>query len=360
MEEYKIWLGLVLGSNCPNGTDVVNSGIAPKTFYETRKAWHAYSFFTKKQMERALAIPLEQAVCIKEENQKQDIDVLSYEDERYPKMFRAIQKSPIVLYFQGDVELLNKPYIISVVGTRHPDREGIKICRDICVDFAGFDIAIASGLAQGLDSIAHKSCLDHNGKTIAFLGTPLDQYYPITNKSLQQEIAQKGLLISEYPLGCKTYPSFFLERNRLIAACAMGVCIVQAKEKSGTLATARLAQEFDKVVFCVPGSILNPLHDGTNHLIVYDGAYPLVSAKQALELLGVSGTSTVSQPIKPKLNLSAEEKIVYQCFGKEALSTNQIFQITHMPMAKLKIILSKLELEDIIKSQSAGVYFKKN
>ncbi|MEG1801138.1 MAG: DNA-processing protein DprA, partial [Oscillospiraceae bacterium] len=302
-------------------------------------------------------ITMEQAQAVEEKHLRCGIKSISYCDKEYPDTFREICDAPVILFYKGDIAMLKEEFIVAIIGSRNPDRDGLQICENIAGRLAVNGVVIASGLAQGLDGTAHKAALELYGKTIAFVGTALDIAYPAAHKSLQNQIIADGCVISEYYIGVPTPATTFLERNRLIAACSRAVCVIQAKCRSGSLATARNALEYDKRLFAVPGTITNPMYDGTNHLI-QEGATPLVKADDVLNFLGLY-TAKKTRRIKPSVMLSEEEQAICICIGRQNKSTNQIFAQTQIPMVRLKALLTRLELDSVIASQSAGVYYIK-
>lgn len=354
MDLYNIWLAMTLGTMVSNGGEIAESGITPQELYENRKSWHNYDCFSVKQMAMALEIPVEKAEEVYNLHKENGIKSVNYTDGSYPSCFRNIPDAPLVLFYKGDITKLENQHRVGVVGSRHPDRDGVKICEDICAALAQNGVTLISGLAQGMDSIAHISALKENADTVAFIGTSIDKYYPAANRKLQQEIEQKGCVVSEYYMTQQLYNATFLERNRLIAAASDALCVVQAKEKSGTLSTAKRAQEYSKQLFAVPGSILNPMHDGTNRLI-QDGAYPLLSAADVLIHLGLEEkTDKPGRVKKPKL--TEIEQRIYDCMGRQTMSTSQLFAQTKIPMVQLKALLTKMEMDGVITAKSPGVY----
>ena len=345
---------MTLGSCAADGGEIAKLDATPQELYENRHSWHEYDVFSTKQMARALEVPLTAAQSVWEQHSRLGICSVSCFDEDYTLNLKIIPKEPVVLFYKGDISLLDTEHKIGIVGSRNPDRDGIKICDEICTVLAQNGVTIISGLAQGLDSVSHKAALNAGGKTVAFIGTGLDKAYPASHRSLQDEICQKGCVISEYYVGGPMHTSTFLERNRLIAAASDAVCVMQAKEKSGSLSTAKRAVEYSKQLFAIPGNITNPLYDGTNRLI-QDGAYPVLSADDVLVHFGLAqGKTAKRKAAKPKLN-EYEQKI-YDCIGRESKSTNQIFAQTRIPMVQLKALLTKMEMDGVITGQAAGVY----
>lgn len=357
MDLYNIWLALVIGANVANGREIVLGNMTPKELYERRRSWIEYDFFTVKQMERALTISLDMAIDVQRIHTINGIMSINYTDDEYPECLKNIPSSPVVLFYKGDISLLSGEYNVGVIGTRNPDRDGLKICGDICTALSQNNVTIISGLAQGLDGQAHISALNSNGKTIAFIGTSLDKCYPAMHRNLQKEICEKGCVVSEYPTGSDGYKSVFLERNRLIAATSKALCVIQAKEKSGSLSTAKRAEEYSKQLFAVPGNITNPLYDGTNTLIQL-GAIPLIKPENVLDFLGIEVKEEKKEKSK-KLKLTQPEQKIYDALGRETKSTQQIFEITKLPIVQIKALLTKMELDGVIVSKASGVYCKK-
>ena len=206
-------------------------------------------------------------------------------DDSYPLCLKSIYKPPFVLFYKGDINLLNdNNFKIAVIGNRLNSEYGKNITEKICKDLIckKENCVIVSGLAKGIDSIAHNCCLNHNGKTIAVLGNGLDIIYPKENKNLYNNIIDKGLLISEYPPGTVPSKEKFPIRNRLIAGISNCVAVMEAKEKSGTMNTVSHALEDGKPIFCVPDKC--DVSSGCNKLIK-EGAKLIENATDILEEL---------------------------------------------------------------------------
>lgn len=187
-------------------------------------------------------------------------------DPRYPPRLREIFDPPIVLFVKGRVELLYS-VMLGVVGTRRATHYGIAVAERLSPDLAQAGITIASGMARGIDSAAHRSTLKVGGNTAAVFGCGVDQLYPAENKKLAEEIAAKGLLISEFPMGTPAYPQNFPIRNRIISGVSVGVLIVEGAQYSGSAITAKMAIDQQREVFAVPGSITSKMSWGPNLLI---------------------------------------------------------------------------------------------
>ena len=206
--------------------------------------------------------------------------VLLWTDERYPSRLRELPDAPIRLYCRGDLSLLSNP-CVSVVGTRMCSREGMRAAQALAGGLAASGITVVSGLAIGIDRQAHLAAVDLPGGTIAVLGAGPDIIYPKENNILRQEIADKGLLVSEYAPGTLPSPGHFPIRNRLISGLSLGVVVVEAALRSGSLITARLALEQNRSVYAVPGAMGAKYAEGCQKLI-RDGAQPIFSFSDIL------------------------------------------------------------------------------
>ncbi|MBQ8793047.1 MAG: DNA-processing protein DprA, partial [Clostridia bacterium] len=195
-----------------------------------------------------------------------DIFFITKYDEKYPEMLRKEDDAPLILYYMGDISLLNTP-CLSVVGTRKPTSYGKMATEKIVRDVASAGVTIVSGLAYGIDSIAHRTALECNGKTIAVLGGGFDHIYPAEHESLAKEIAQKGLLLSEQRPKRLSSKYLFPLRNRIIAALSQGTLITEASIKSGTIHTKDFALDYGRDVYAVPGNIDSSNSELTNEVI---------------------------------------------------------------------------------------------
>ncbi|QOG52277.1 DNA-protecting protein DprA [Neisseria gonorrhoeae] len=192
------------------------------------------------------------------------------QDEDFPEMLTQGLTAPPVLFLRGNVRLLHKPSA-AIVGSRHATPQAMRIAKDFGRALGGKGIPTVSGMASGIDTAAHQGALEAEGGTIAVWGTGIDRIYPPTNKNLAYEIAEKGLIVSEFPIGTRPYAGNFPRRNRLIAALSQVTLVVEAALESGSLITAGLAAEMGREVMAVPGSIDNP-HSKGCHKLIKDGA----------------------------------------------------------------------------------------
>lgn len=206
---------------------------------------------------------------------KQQCQVISFFDDAYPEKLRQIYQPPLILFARGDLSLL-KQKIVTIVGSRLATTYSQQVINGLMPDLVANGQVIASGLAKGVDGMAHRAALKFHGKTIAVVGNGLNHFYPMQNHYLQDEIVQKGLLISEYLPDTPPRPFRFPQRNRILAGLSKSVIVTEAKEKSGSLITANLALQENRDVYAVPGPITSELSKGPNKLIEA-GATPIIN-----------------------------------------------------------------------------------
>lgn len=192
--------------------------------------------------------------------------IILISDADYPKQLKETADPPPILFTRGDKDLIHFPQI-AIVGSRNPSSSGLQIATDFAYSLSQAGFVITSGLALGIDAASHRGALKADAKTIAVTGTGLDRVYPAAHKALATDILQQGLLISEFPPGTTAKANHFPRRNRIISGLCVGLLVVEAAQKSGSLITARMALEQNREVFAIPGSIYNPLARGCNALI---------------------------------------------------------------------------------------------
>ena len=214
---------------------------------------------------------------------KEGIHFLMYEDALYPKRLKEIYLPPVVLFYKGRLELFNR-LSIGIVGARNHTEYSKEALEYLLPDILERKVSIISGLARGVDSLAHQLTLDLNGETIAVIGNGINICYPKENRSLYDAIGSKGLILSEYPLDSPPLKFHFPYRNRIIAGLSHGLCVIEAKLHSGSLITANVALSENRQVFALPGNITSEYSKGTNELITA-GAFPIRNANDILDSL---------------------------------------------------------------------------
>jgi DNA processing protein len=279
-----------------------------------------------------------------EKLERYKVKALTFEDPSYPSRLKEIYDYPPVLYVKGKLPADDEP-CLALVGTRRPTIYGKQITEEIVTDLARSKITIVSGLARGIDSVAHRAALDAGGKTIAVFGSGLDIVYPGENARLAQAIMEQGALVSEYPLGVKPRPENFPLRNRIMSGLSLGVLVVEAGERSGAIITAHQAVEQNREVFAIPGSILSPASQGTNRLI-QEGAKLVRNYTDILQELNL--TIVVQQAeIKEFSPLDEYESAILKQLTSEPSHIDEICRRSGLTMPEASSTLAMLELKGI-------------
>lgn len=270
-----------------------------------------------------------------------------------PVSLRSIADPPLLLFYQGNLDLLNNN-MLAVVGSRKPSPAGMENTDYFIRHIRHDDLAIISGLALGIDALAHKAALASKKATIAVLGCGLNQYYPKANRFLQSEIREKGLLLSEYhpEAGVKSW--HFPRRNRIISGLSEGVLIIEAALKSGSLVTAKIAAEQGRQVLAVPGDINNPMVQGC-HYLIREGALMVTSPSEVQEAIAwLELESPEQSSVKEPLN--SQEKQLLKVLDRSPKLLDQIIHYSGMELALVLDLLFSLELRGIIASSIDGYY----
>jgi DNA processing protein len=292
------------------------------------------------------------------------IAVLTWDDDGYPPLLREIYAPPPVLFVKGKLESFTR-HACGVVGTRRPTQYGKSAAAVIVKQLVEKQIAIVSGLALGIDTVAHQTCLDNGGITIAVLGCGLDRVYPAANRKLSDRIAESGALVSEFDLGSLPEAFHFPRRNRIISGLSAGVLVVEAPKKSGSLITANYALQQGRDVFAVPGSIFSEASAGTFALLK-SGAIPVQSGDiieniQHLRLAGVSDVKAPHEGLSmamPLELLSPAEQQLLACISTEPLRIDAIAEKSGRAIPELFDILLNLELKGIIRQVSGQQFVR--
>lgn len=289
--------------------------------------------------------------------QSPDQHLICLADSHYPSALLTLADPPLILYAKGDLSQLQYPGL-AIVGARSATESGKKNAYDFAQFLCQQGWSIISGLASGVDAAAHQGALaaQQAHSTIAVFGTGLDFVYPARNRTLAHQIAMQGLLLSEFPLGTRGLPHHFIRRNRLVAALAKGVLVVEAALKSGSLTTARFAADIGREVFAIPGSIHSPLHKGC-HQLIRSGAKLVESAEHILEEL--QPTQPLLQNIIPPAAtapLSNAQQQLLDCMGYDPISADHIQLRSGLSTAQVGSLLVQLELSDHIIQHKDGKY----
>jgi DNA processing protein len=328
-----------------------------KVFGKPRHAWQASSaFYQKHGFEKSIV----EKVAARKQRQdpgdlfrnllKQNIQAISHDSKDYPQNLKEISSPPPVLYYKGNIQLISKKNLISMVGTRKATSYGKAVVQMLVGGLVETDCIIVSGMAFGIDSEAHKAALKNNLKTIAVLGSGLDDahIYPQSHLSLSNEILKKGgLILSEHPPGTEAFKSHFPRRNRIISGLSRGTVIVEAKEPSGALITAMFALEQNREVFSVPGSIFAATSDGC-HRIIQLGAKLTRDAEDILVELNIS---------KKKDSDEKPSDPILEILSKNPLDFDEISIETKLDSQLLSTKLLELELNGRV-AKKGGMYYK--
>ena len=284
-----------------------------------------------------------------EKMQKENIRLIDWESSDYPILLREISNPPYLLYARGNLDLNSAP-IISIVGSRKYTQYGKQVAENFSRELARAGIIVASGMAIGIDSFAHRGALNAGGKTVAVLADSLDNehLHPRINFNMSQEILENGLLLSEYAVPTESLPVLFPARNRIVAGLSMGTLIIEAGEKSGSLITATLALEFNREIFAVPGPIFSPQSFGTNDLIK-KGAKVVTSIRDILEELNLGKIEKSNQSFL-KIPENKEEEILLKILSTDPLHIDNIAKISKLGTVSVLSNLTLMELKGWVRN----------
>ena len=277
---------------------------------------------------------------------------ITINDDIYPKCLKEISNPPLKLYYKGNLDLLKEERLIAVVGTRNPSSYGKLCCEYMVKKMSRANITIVSGFAKGIDSIAHKTSLLTDGKTIAVIASGLDIVYPASNLSLYREIEEKGLILSEYEAGVKPFKSNFPQRNRIIAGLSRGTIVVESKDRGGSLITADLALEFNRDVYAVPGDVFSEYSKGCNNLIRDARAKSLSNINELLE-----DYSWNIEEKNENNKYTKNQLLILNSLSSEKNLDNILIE-TKIEQTEILAELMTLEIMGVIKSIAGGRYKK--
>ena len=296
--------------------------------------------------------------------ERHHIALIAADDDAYPPSLLALPGAPPVLFVRGQVSVLRAPQL-AMVGSRHPTANGLRTARDLAFHFASVGLVITSGLAIGIDAACHGGALAVPAATVAVCGTGLDRIYPESHTELATRICAEGALVSEFPPGTAPLPHHFVQRNRLISGLSLGVVVVEAAARSGSLSTARHAGEQGREVFAVPGSIHSPQSRGC-HQLLRQGATLVESAEDVLsELNNLHLNQTFkaipeppSDALERRLRLDNPVEILLDALGFEPTSLDALIASTGLSSSSVASLLIALEAQGRVASDSAGRFFR--
>ena len=309
---------------------------------------------TKKSAEKLNKKDMESAKNILNLCEKLKIKIITYYDKNFPSRLKEIKEWPIVLYYYGNIDITSAP-CVSVIGTRNCDKIGLESAKTLTKELVKYGITTISGCAKGIDKSIHQNTLKEKGNTVAVLGTPLDSKYPYENCELKRNIVKNnGLLISEYPPKTKTCTWHFPIRNRIISAMSDCVVVVQSKEKSGTILTARKALEYHKKLFCVPPpNVFDENSKGVKKCLE-EGASLLMGIEDILKIYENSPYNLKKKDeIKNDVNIPEKFKVLINIIGEER-RLDEILRLTKYKINETLIMLTQLELLNLVKKTTTG------
>lgn len=284
------------------------------------------------------------------------IEALAPSDPRYPSRLKEIVDAPPLLYVRG-AWTPDDEWSVAVVGTRKATAYGRQAAGELARGLAANRVTVVSGLARGVDTVAHRAALDAGGRTVAVLANGLDTIYPPENARLAAEIAEQGALITDYPLGTKPRADFFPRRNRIMSGVALGTLIVEGEYTSGAMITARFALEQDREVFAVPGSIFSPQSRGPLSLLK-DGATPVATAEDVLEALNLTMIGAQMDFGRAMPPDDPEERTLMTALTREPKHVDEIVRESGMTAATVAATLALLELKGLVRDMGGMQYVR--
>ena len=284
---------------------------------------------------------------------RQGIKILTWEDEAYPSRLKEIDQPPPVLYVRGEY-LPEDVFAVALVGTRRVTPYGRQITEEIAGFLAANGMTVVSGLARGVDAIAHTAALKAGGRTVGILGSGVDKIYPPEHRALAEQMMERGAIISDYAPGTPPEASNFPPRNRIISGLSLAVVVVEAGETSGALITAEFAAEQGREVFAVPGSILAPQSKGTNKLI-QQGALPLLNASDLMQALNLTRVGE-QKAARKALPADAVEAQLLTVLSEQPVHVDELRNQTGLPIEKVSATLTLMELKGMVR-QVGGMHY---
>jgi len=360
-ESKKYWIGLnmVLGVGKTLCHRLVKAfGSPEKVFHASRKELMGVERVGDKVARQILNFDLEQS--LKREYQlvkRKDVQILTIEDSEYPFLLKSIYDPPPVIYYKGNF-LDDQSVPLAVVGTRKSSSYGRMVTEKLCTELSEMGVCIVSGMARGIDTIAHKAALKQEASTVAVFGCGLEYTYPPESGSLRRQIEEQGAVISEFPMSTKPDRNNFPARNRVISGLSYGTLVVEAGEKSGALITAQFALEQGREVFAVPGNIYSSESRGT-HALIKVGAKLTDSSKAVVEDLSDSVLGLLKErknKVIESVELNPKEEHLMSLMSVQQQHIDRVIENSYLSPAEVSATLVTLELKGVIR-QTDGKMF---
>jgi DNA processing protein len=356
MSDKKFWVAFTL----VKGIGAVRLKALLDYFGDAQTAWNAPAFdltsagLSAKLAERVLdtraRLDLNQYYAGIE---AQGIDILTWDDPQYPAHLRQIDQPPPILYLRGAFSPEDS-WAVAIVGTRAVTAYGRQVTEEIATTLAHNGVTIVSGLARGVDAVAHSAALKAGGRTLAVLGSGVDRIYPPEHRGLAEKIMSQGAVLSDYAPGTPPESANFPPRNRIISGLSLAVVVIEAAETSGALITSSFAAEHGREVFAVPGNIFAPQSKGTNRLIA-NGAKPMLAVQDILEALDLT-RNIERREIRKVLPADPTEAALFQLIGAEPLHVDDIRAQTGLPIDRVSSTLTMMELKGMVR-QVGGMQY---
>jgi DNA processing protein len=359
MSDIKHWVAF----NAIGGLGRVRFGLLEAHFPNLAEAWKA-----KRSDFRQAG--LDEATCSRIVSERPNVDpealmsevvrhgmtVLTWHDPRYPRRLAEIEDKPPMLFVKGSLEDRDE-WAIAVVGTRKATPYGRQVAEQLSSELSANGITIISGLARGIDAIAHRAALQSGGRTLAVFANGLDMVYPPEHKRLAASIADQGALISEYPPGVEPRGDFFPRRNRILAGLSLGVVVVEADLKSGALITAQQALEQNREVFATPGSIYSAASRGTNSLIRDSGAKLVLNVTDILDELNLT-MAAHQMEMKALVPADEGEATLLAHLSLEPKHIDEVRRVAGLGIAEVSSALALLELKGMVRQVGSMTYVR--
>jgi len=288
--------------------------------------------------------------------EKQGVQALTWPDPLYPAALKETDDPPPVLYVRGDIAAAHD-FAVAVVGTRRPTPYGRQVAEEMSYQLAANRICVVSGLARGVDAIAHRAALQAGGKTVAVMACGLDMVYPPEHAKLAREIAENGAVLSEQPLGTQPRGDYFPRRNRILSGLSLGVLVVEGDVKSGAMITAKMALEQNREVFAVPGSIFSPQSRGTNDLIQKSGAKLVTCVGDIMEELNLTAAPQQME-LKEALPATDTEADLLRHITKDPVHIDEVCRGSGLPASTVSSLLAMMELKGLIREVGGKAYVR--
>lgn len=360
--EYWVWLGSIPGIGAVKSKKLLEYFKDPYNVFCAKEIdFAALPFITRADILNLLDKGNREKVKKHIENiNANDIKIITFKDENYPEYLKDIYDPPVILYMKGNLPKEEK--YLAVVGSRKATSYGLNMAEIISRELAKCDITVVSGMARGIDTFAHKGALSANGRTVAVLGCGLDIVYPYENKKLMGSIIENGACLSEFIPGTQPVAGNFPARNRIISGISMGVIVIEAGEKSGSLITANFALEQGREVFALPGNVISLNSAGTNKLIK-EGAKMVTSLEDILEEIGAYFKDNNNNSFTKKLKddkllkgLEKDEIKIVEYLKLEPAHIDNIANKTGLDIKVVNSVVVMLELKGLVEQLPGKIY----